>query len=93
MKIITEWPLFPALFHPGETAADTLGDRGSIQIELAPRTGVSPAYISNVIVGNDKSIPTKFDKKYTNDLINEIKNIMREMKTNIQRDLKNVTEI
>ena len=203
------------IIHPGETIADVLEDRGITQIELSSRTGVSPAYVSNVIAGkkgisanfamgleyalgvpksfwlnlqanyeselleineeqtitneerraredlkdivkylrqrgmmpigekkddsilslrkvlqisnianlkemipvgafrmaantnvnqnvlgawirlcqlagNDKTISTKFDKKYTNDLINEIKSIMCQKDANIQRDLKDV---
>lgn len=44
------------------------------------------------LAGNDKTILTKFDKKYTNDLINEIKSIMCQKDANIQRDLKHVME-
>lgn len=47
------------LIHPGETIADVLEDRGISQAELAARTGVTPAYISNVITGK-KSISAKF---------------------------------
>lgn len=39
------------LIHPGETIADILEDRGITQAELAARTGVSAAYVSNVISG------------------------------------------
>lgn len=42
------------------------------------------------LAGDDKTISTKFDKKYTNDLINEIKSIMCQKDANIQRDLKDV---
>lgn len=44
------------------------------------------------LAGNDKIISTKFDKKYTSDLINEIKNIMCQKDADIQRDLKNIME-
>ena len=39
------------IIHPGETIADVLAEHGITQAELATRTGVSPAYISNVIAG------------------------------------------
>lgn len=41
---------------------------------------------------SDKTISTKFDKKHTNGLVNEIKNIMCQKDANIQRDLKNIME-
>lgn len=44
------------------------------------------------IAGSNKSIGTKFDKKYTNDLIREIKGIMCRNNANIQKDLKEVME-
>lgn len=47
------------IIHPGETIADVLEDRGITQTELAIRTGVSPAYISNIISGK-KDISTRF---------------------------------
>lgn len=47
------------IIHPGETIADVLEDRCITQAELAARTGVSPAYISNVIAGK-KDISSKF---------------------------------
>lgn len=47
------------VIHPGETIADVLEDRGITQAELAARTGVSPAYISNLISGK-KNISTRF---------------------------------
>lgn len=47
------------IIHPGETIGDILEDRGITQAELATRTGVTPAYISNVISGK-KDISTKF---------------------------------
>lgn len=47
------------IIHPGETIADVLEERGITQAELAAHTGVSPAYISNVISGK-KDISTKF---------------------------------
>lgn len=47
------------IIHPGETIADVLEDRGITQIELALRTGVSPAYVSNVIAGK-KGISANF---------------------------------
>lgn len=47
------------IIHPGETIADVLEERGITQAELAARTGVTPAYISNVIAGN-KDISAKF---------------------------------
>ena len=47
------------IIHPGETIADVLEDRGISQAELAASTGVSPAYVSNVIAGK-KDISSKF---------------------------------
>ncbi len=47
------------IIHPGETILDILEERGISQAELAARTGVTPAYISNVI-GGKKDISAKF---------------------------------
>lgn len=47
------------IIHPGETIADILEDRGITQAELSSRTGVSPAYVSNVIAGK-KGISANF---------------------------------
>lgn len=47
------------IIHPGETIADVLEDRGITQKELAVSTGVTPAYVSNVIAGK-KDISAKF---------------------------------
>ena len=47
------------IIHPGETIYDVLEERGITQAELAARTGVTPAYISNVIAGK-KDISAKF---------------------------------
>ncbi len=47
------------VIHPGETIADVLEDRGITQAELSSRTGVSPAYVSNVIAGK-KGISANF---------------------------------
>jgi len=47
------------IIHPGETIAELLEERGITQSELATRTGVTPAYISNVISGK-KDISSKF---------------------------------
>ncbi|MDD7389226.1 MAG: HigA family addiction module antitoxin [Lachnospiraceae bacterium] len=47
------------IIHPGETIADILEERGISQVELAALTGVSPAYVSNVIAGK-KNISAKF---------------------------------
>ena len=47
------------LIHPGETIAEVLEARGITQAELASRTGVSAAYISNVIAGK-KGVSAKF---------------------------------
>lgn len=47
------------IIHPGETISDVLEDRGITQVELASRTGVSPAYVSNVIAGK-KGISANF---------------------------------
>ena len=47
------------IIHPGETIGDVLEERGISQAELAARTGVSAAYISNVISGK-KDISSKF---------------------------------
>ncbi len=47
------------IIHPGETIADVLEERNISQVELAARTGVSPAYVSNVLAGK-KDISAKF---------------------------------
>ena len=47
------------IIHPGETIADVLTERGITQAELAASTGVTPAYVSNVIAGK-KDISAKF---------------------------------
>ena len=47
------------IIHPGETIEEVLEERGITQSELASRTGVSPAYVSNVISGK-KGISSKF---------------------------------
>ena len=47
------------IIHPGETIADVLEERGITQAELATRTGVTPAYVSNVIAGK-KDISSNF---------------------------------
>ncbi len=47
------------IIHPGETIADVLEERGITQIELAIRTGVTAAYVSNVIAGK-KDISANF---------------------------------
>lgn len=44
------------------------------------------------LAGNDKTISAKFEKKYTNDLIQEIKSIMCCKNAELQRELKNVME-
>ena len=47
------------IIHPGETIGDILAERGITQAELAARTGVTPAYVCNVIAGK-KDISAKF---------------------------------
>lgn len=47
------------IIHPGETIGDILIERGITQAELAARTGVTPAYVCNVIAGK-KDISAKF---------------------------------
>lgn len=47
------------IIHPGETIADVLESRRISQAELSSRTGVSPAYVSNVIAGK-KGISANF---------------------------------
>lgn len=47
------------IIHPGETIADILEEREITQAELASRTGVTSAYVSNVISGK-KDISSKF---------------------------------
>lgn len=47
------------IIHPGETIADILMERNITQAELAARTGVTPAYVCNVIAGK-KDISAKF---------------------------------
>jgi len=44
------------------------------------------------LAGNDKIMSAKFEKKYTTDLIHEIKSVMCCKNAVIQRDLKNVME-
>lgn len=47
------------IIHPGETLSDILVERGISQAELAARTGVTRAYVCNVIAGK-KDISAKF---------------------------------
>ena len=47
------------LICPGETLAEVLEERGITQAELAARTGVSTAYVNNIIKGK-KGISAKF---------------------------------
>ena len=47
------------IIHPGETISDILVERGITQAELAARTGVTPAYVCNVIA-EKKDISAKF---------------------------------
>lgn len=47
------------IIHPGETIVDILEERGITQAELASRTGVSQAYVCNVIAGK-KGISANF---------------------------------
>ena len=47
------------IIHPGETIADLLEERGMMQSELAVQTGVTAAYVSNVIAGK-KDISSGF---------------------------------
>lgn len=47
------------IIHPGETIGDILEERGITQAELATRTGVTPAYVCNVIAGK-KDISARF---------------------------------
>ncbi len=47
------------IIHPGETIADLLEERGMTQQELAARTGVTSAFVSNVINGK-KGISSNF---------------------------------
>jgi len=47
------------LIHPGETIAEVLEERGISQAELAAGTGVSTAYVCNVIAGK-KDISARF---------------------------------
>ncbi len=47
------------IIHPGETIVDVLDERGITQAELAARTGVSTAYVSNVLAGK-KAISANF---------------------------------
>ena len=47
------------IIHPGETIADVLADREITQVELAALTGVTPAYINQVINGK-RNISVKF---------------------------------
>ena len=47
------------IIHPGETILELLEDRSITQAELAASTGVSPAYVSNVIAGK-KDISANF---------------------------------
>ena len=47
------------IIHPGETIAELLDERGMTQSELAIQTGVTAAYVSNVIAGK-KGISSGF---------------------------------
>lgn len=47
------------IIHPGETIRDVLAERGITQAELAARTGVTSAYVCNVLSGK-KDISAKF---------------------------------
>lgn len=47
------------IIHPGETIADILTERGITKAELAARTGVTPAFVCNVIAGK-KDISANF---------------------------------
>lgn len=47
------------IIHPGETIGDILAEREITQAELAARTGVTPAYVCNVIAGK-KDISARF---------------------------------
>jgi len=47
------------IIHPGETIADILEDRGISQSDLAERTGVTSAYVSQIISGK-KGISLRF---------------------------------
>ena len=47
------------IIHPGETIADLLEEWGMMQSELAVQTGVTAAYVSNVIAGK-KDISSGF---------------------------------
>ena len=47
------------IIHPGETLFDVLEERKMTQAELALMTGVSPAYINQIIKGK-KNISMKF---------------------------------
>ncbi len=47
------------IIHPGETISEVLEERSISQTELAERTGVSKAYVSNVIAGK-KDISANF---------------------------------
>ncbi len=50
---------FDLLIHPGETISEILEVRGITQAELAAQTGVSAAYVSNILSGK-KGISAKF---------------------------------
>lgn len=45
------------IIHPGETIADMLEERGISQAELAVQTGMTPSFISNVILGKKDISP------------------------------------
>lgn len=47
------------IIHPGETIADLLDARNITQVDLANRTGVTPAFVSSVITGK-KDISASF---------------------------------
>lgn len=50
------------IIHPGETLKELIDDRGISQVELAHRTGVSEAFISDIIRGR-KGISSSFARK------------------------------
>ena len=62
---------------------------------IAANTTVNPNVLGAWIrlcqlIGDDKTVLSKFDKKYTNDLIKEIKNIMCQKDVSIQGSLRDV---
>ncbi len=78
------------IIHPGETIADVLEERGISQAELASWTGVSSAYVCNVIAGKkDISANFAFALEYA---LNIPKSFWLNLQANYDAELLEVNE-